>query len=817
MKQNHLLGLMLLLTTGLIAGCDEDRVNGANGYGTFNPTIGLDTKVINGADSRAVPVSAADLSLKLTDSEGTFEYTWDKVADFDITKKYNVGEYILEAYWGDINEEGYEVPHYYGSTKFNILEDRETTVSLTAQLGNGMISTHYTEAFTDYMVDGSWSASVRSAGGATTAVPGEESRPVYVKPGPAVVSVSFTKANGNSGTFQAAQIDVKARTHYEVTFDVDAGNSTLVVTFTDEMESREVVIDISERVFAAPEPQIVPQGFVNGQAVEFIENTVPDIELAMAVTAIAGIKEVHLTSVSDYLTLMEFPNDLDLVAATDEEKESLTANALVVKGLWKNMEDMALIDFSTLANVLPAGTTHTFTLTVTDVLDRITEPMELVVSPTQLTLNLEQASERLLGGDTKVYMEYNGPDAAKTVKFEMQNERGTFDEVKPIEFVAAPEKGEGFYLVTLPTSESELSSLYFRAACSNRFSNDLELKLKPPFFQIMVDPLDVFSTTAKASIALLPDATEELPSIADCEFLISRVGVSAYTKYTFEELIEFVNLRVNTSYEVWVQYAGMRSEPAQFTTEKQPPLTNGDLDSPVVTVTSGSHWAQYEFDGWATVNGLTTSDGNGSGIGAGSKYKSNSGTTQTRDAVSGNAALIRTVGWGGGNSAVGSVSSRYCANVTAGELFLGKWNGVGQSNTYTVDFEGRPKSISFWYKYAPKSTNNGDYGLLTVMIYDSEGNPICDFDPIEGLERVENTDLKAVSYKLTREDSYKQITLKPKYKGKAGKICLSFKSTGNPDALTPSSTWLTAPNFGNTTDGEFAGASLYIDEIELTY
>ena len=799
MKQNHLLGLMLLLTTGLIAGCDEDRVSGANGYGTFNPTIGLDTKVINGADSRAVPVSAADLSLKLTDSEGTFEYTWDKVADFDITKKYNVGEYILEAYWGDINEEGYEVPHYYGSTKFNILEDKETTVSLTAQLCNGMISTHYTEAFTDYMVDGSWSASVRSAGGATTAVPGEESRPVYVKPGPAVVSVSFTKANGNSGTFQAAQIDVKARTHYEVTFDVDAGNSTLVVTFTDEMESREVVIDISERVFAAPEPQIVPQGFVNGQAVEFIENTVPDIELAMAVTAIAGIKEVHLTSVSDYLTLMEFPNDLDLVAATDEEKESLTANALVVKGLWKNMEDMALIDFSTLANVLPAGTTHTFTLTVTDVLDRITEPMELVVSPTQLTLNLEQASERLLGGDTKVYMEYNGPDAAKTVKFEMQNERGTFDEVKPIEFVAAPEKGEGFYLVTLPTSESELSSLYFRAACSNRFSNDLELKLKPPFFQIMVDPLDVFSTTAKASIALLPDATEELPSIADCEFLISRVGVSAYTKYTFEELIEFVNLRVNTSYEVWVQYAGMRSEPAQFTTEKQPPLTNGDLDSPVVTVTSGRYWKQYEFEGWATMNGLTTSQQNATD-GTTYTYVCNSGTSQTNSSKSGAAALIRTVGWGAGNTAALISGFGTCNHVTAGELFLGSWNGVGMENTYGIEFAGRPKNISFWYKYSEGKQGNGDYGQYEVTFYDADGKPI--FSEIKP---------------LAVQDTYKQIIVTPTYTGKASKLSISFKSTAHPNALTANATWMTPPPARNLGTGEYVGSSLYIDEIELTY
>lgn len=807
MKHRHLLGVGILLTAALLTSCEDTSKGLSKGYGAFNPTIGLDTKVINGADTRAVPISAADLSLKLTNSEGTIESSWEKVGDFDTSKKYPVGEYTLEAYWGNVNEEGYELPHYYGTTKFNILEDKETTVALTAKLGNGLISTHYTDAFTDYMEDGSWSSSVRSAGGATTEVPGEESRPVYVKPGPAVVSVTFTKANGNKGTFQAATIDVQPRTHYEVTFDVDAGNAALVVTFTDEMESREVIIDISERVFAAPEPQIVAQGFENGQAVEFIENTVPDIELAMAITAIAGIKEVHLTSVSDYLTLMDFPNDLDLVSATSEEKEAITANALDVKGLWKNMEEMALIDFSALANLLPAGTTHTFTVTVTDVLDRITEPMELVVSPTELILNLTQASERLLGADTKVYMEYNGPDPAKTVTFEMQNERGTFDKVRPLELVAAPEKGEGFYLVTLPTTESELSSVYFRAACSNRFSNDLELKLKPPFFQINVNPVDVFSTTAKATISLLPDATEELPSISECEFLISRVGVSAYTKYTFDELIQFTNLRVNTGYEVWVQYAGMRSEPAQFTTETQPQLTNGDLDSEVITVTSRTNWAHYEFLGWGTVNGLTTSPGDGSGAGQGARYKSNSGTSQTRDAHNGTAALIRTVGWGTGNTATASLTGGFgtCQNVTAGELFLGtNWIADDEPNTYGIEFEGRPQTISFWYKYTEGKSGNGDYGYYEVSFYGPDSA-----EPVFSA----TGQLPA----KPQYDQYEQITVTPKYTGKVNKLVITFKSTGRTDALKANSTWMTPPPAWNLTTGEYVGSSLYIDEIELTY
>lgn len=799
MNQKHLLGVGIFLSACLLSACDDKTGDFGDGYGAFSPSIGLNTEVVNGSSSRAVPVSAADLSLKLTNSDGTLEVNWAKVSDFDTSKKYPVGEYTLEAYFGKEDEEGYEMPHYYGSTKFNILEDKETQVSLTAQLGNGMISPSYSEAFTDYMVDGSWSASVRSAGGATTDIPGDETRPVYVKAGPAVMSVTFTKANGQTGTFQAAAVDVKPRTHYIVNFDVDAGSETLVVTFNDNMETREVTIDISEKVFAAPEPEIVAQGFDNGQTVEYIEHTVPEIELAMAVTAIAGIKSVHLNSVSNYLTTVDFPNDLDLVAATNEEKDLLTSAGLVVKGLWKNMEDMALVDFSNLADLLPAGMTHTFTLTVTDVLDRVTEPMTLVIEPTELILELEQASERLLEADTKVYLRYNGLTPTKSVVFEMQNERGTFDAITPLEFVEAPEKGEGYFLVTLPTAASELSTVVVRATSRTSHSNDLELTLKPLFFNIDTKPVDVYSTTAKAFISLLPGVTETLPDVKDCTFLISRVGVSAYSKYTYEGDILFSGLRPNTSYEIWVQYQGMRSEPAMFTTETQPGLDNADLDDKAVPVESGKYWTRWELPGWANVNGLTTSQKNGTD-GTTYTYVCNSGTSQTTDAHSGSAALIRTVGWGSGNTAAFLSGFGTCKHVTAGELFLGKWNGVDIANTYGVDFAGRPTTISFWYKYKTAKTGNGDYGTAEIVFKDANGKVIF-----------------SETKQLPASDTYKQITITPTYTGKAATLSIAFKSTGREDALQANATWMTAPPARNLSTGEYVGSSLYIDDIELIY
>ena len=53
--------------------------------------------------------------------------------------------------------------------------------------------------------------------------------------------------------------------------------------------------------------------------------------------------------------------------------------------------------------------------------------------------------------------------------------------------------------------------------------------------------------------------------------------------------------------------------------------------------------------------------------------------------------------------------------------------------------------------------------------------------------------------------------------GKAAKIMVSFKSSGNQECLKINTDNLDCPSFGNTSDGRFTGSSLYIDDITLNY
>ena len=142
-------------------------------------------------------------------------------------------------------------------------------------------------------------------------------------------------------------------------------------------------------------------------------------------------------------------------------------------------------------------------------------------------------------------------------------------------------------------------------------------------------------------------------------------------------------------------------------------------------------WVSYPYEEngepcWSTMNQLTTSEGGSSTLGLGKDrngcaYNAISGTIETTDKHSGQyAEVIRTVGWGAGNTAAVFSGMGTCNNATAGELYLGSY---ADGANYGIDFVSRPKSITFWYKYVPK--NNSDQASAQISVYDASNNVIA--------------------------------------------------------------------------------------------
>ena len=107
----------------LMASCSGDEPKMEAGYGIFKPTFKADYSVKDSrttTKSESVPtVAQPDVNnffVHLSRTDGSVDKTWSKVSEMSQTEKFPVGKYNIEMYYGDINDEGFDKPYYYGTT-----------------------------------------------------------------------------------------------------------------------------------------------------------------------------------------------------------------------------------------------------------------------------------------------------------------------------------------------------------------------------------------------------------------------------------------------------------------------------------------------------------------------------------------------------------------------------------------------------------------------------------------------------------------------------------------------------------------------------
>lgn len=216
-------------------------------------------------------------------------------------------------------------------------------------------------------------------------------------------------------------------------------------------------------------------------------------------------------------------------------------------------------------------------------------------------------------------------------------------------------------------------------------------------------------------------------------------------------------------------------------------------------------WLPYtsdHFSDWNTLNKKTTSNGgyNFEDVvawkdRAWTRYVANSGTIKA-EGVSGSAALIRTVGWGSGNSAEGTSASNI-NHSDPGELYLGTYEG---NPVYGVEFTSRPSGFSFHYKYENPMKGNDEFTAEIVIIDDKD--------------QVISKQFK--SSVVTSAWNAKSVYLDyPEGATKAKKMYIRFVSgkTGNYGY----NDFHVKAKGTNLSNGEYTGSHLYIDNVELIY
>lgn len=814
--------LCMAVAAGALSACSDDTspFGGGGATGKLIPAVHLDSSVNpdaakSRAESKAMEISTDLLEITVTPSfaSGT-PYSCTGVSAFDTSKEFVVGKYLLEAAYGDVNDEGFEKPAYYGKQDIVVKDGEATPVTLTATLANAMVAVKYTDAFTGYMAD--WSAAVNAVEYGP-----DEQRPVYVAPGSVNLKVSVTKPNGLSATFALDPVLTEARHLYTVTVDVNngaAGDAQLVVTFSDDMDTEEIVIDLSDKLLSTPAPEIAPKGFSDSTPIDILAGTLPDNTLEMNLIALAGLKEVNLTTTSDALIKQGWPAQIDLMAADAITQDKLTALGLSVVGMWKKPGEMAVIDFTNVPLHFSGTEEVEFSVIVKDKLLRQSEASVLKFNVEKAQLELVSADRFYEAGNPfNIVVGFNGAQSVVKDEITIQYRHpvsGMWTDLVTSSVSEGRSRAMLDYTVTV-TAPNSTSILSIRARYQNTYSN--ELTVDP--YTVTVNDNDVFATYAFVSIVGVNNGTNVTISVTK-----DGEGASEHSAQVENNIVKLSGLDPDSHYTVEVTPDDMDAKTVEFTTEKVAQLENGTFEDGW-SATTTADWSKYTLTGWGTLNELTTSEGGSYGRnllsqinnGKGAGYVAMSGTKDTDDASQGSkAALIQTVGWGSNNGTgfSGTIGLTRvtiplkCENATAGELYLGHYDSGSKEAVYDgMECASRPSAMRFSYKYLPK--NAADWGLAEIQVIGVDGSVIA-----------------SKSFNITEQSDYtvKDLTLDyPLGTKKAAFVKIRFKSSDNADCLYTGTdeaqlkAYFDYPAATLDTKDGFIGSKLYVDDIQLIY
>ena len=856
------------LFVGLYSCQEEDNTILNTGKLSFQ--MGVDTTLVGSSSTRAsniLELSGFDDpdSYKVVisqDSGVVAEYArFDKMpAEIEL----EAGAYSVEVSKGTKTAAAFNSPYFFGKQDFTIVKDMTTPVEVTASMENSRVTVDFSDDFVATYKDYTLSFMTNKMTLPLVYEKGEY-RPMYFQ----------ADASGTKLTIGMELVNVYGKdVQYTATTTIKQKQWTKLTVRTDEKGLNGVAIDVvlndetketvyvnigipdfMEKLKGAPyiSSEVFHWGDTNESMEEPSECTKEECSASATVDVTAGgkVNQVLLTLKDASNTVII--NQYDLVNLTDEQAKYLkdSFGFELSENELKKGSMSGLIDLKAIISALPGKIEESYyelSLTVVDAMPipntttktvKITVPKvgdnsidwgnfpsdaeyasfseDQVVEMT-VPAGIKAATISIDGLDIKE-QDINTPINGISVKKEADKVSLTFTKEWFNSLSFNEDKAPKNYTITLNVIDNLDRTID---------NNSRSFKVNAPLFAWAEEnAVDAFAKYVFLKIQTYHP--ENVTFYGNGQQIESENIVTLENSETLG-VVTFVlkNLNSATSYEISAKYNNDDKLvlETKFTTEKAQLLgeigklenweaEGGEGHNDVETLAGVARkykhapyrsWEKWNVSGWETLNAKTTQYG---GENSGrfysapynwTRYVANSGTIRTKG-FNGYAALIRTVGWGKGNTAAAISSMGTCENLTPGELYLETYNAGTHSASYDgYSLGSRPFAVSFAYKYIPK--NSADWGLVIIEVKDASGNSLVKEEK-----------------QIFARSSYIVETIRLNYTllGKATKILVSFKSSGNSACWEKNEDNLTPPPARNLSNGEYVGSQLYIDDVELIY
>ncbi len=749
--------LVLVLTS-----CGSDDKTPVTGSGSVQFSLGINADVVvsssagtsgSGGTETEIPLPEA-FSVRMSSEDGSYSKEWESAADFPVDEQFRTGNYMMEAYYGSIEEEGFGKPYYYGNSKFTVSEASVTPVTLTCSLANTMISIDYTDAFKGYFAD--YSTTLHSNGGAHIVYGKDEIRPAYLRPGNVTMNLSLTLPSGTTTMFQPAVIEnALARHHYHVTMDVNGGNmgtAQLVIMFDDALATEDFTIDLSDELMSSPAPEISAEGFVPGEHLSLTEGHEPENPVKMVINARAGLASVIMTTSSSSLLAAGWPAEIDLMAASGAERAKIEEMGMRVEGLWNNPDKMALLDFSNVLSEIMYDQTKpvsSFTIIAKDNLTKVSEPVTLSVAVAPVNVTVESVSKVSVGNDRATVV-LRSAEAMKPDRLtvELCHEDGVWENAGILYVAENPD--DDLYTIEFDVPEG-VADIPIRVKYSGNIKAETVIKRQAPKFKIEVDAF-----ANQAVVKIITDEVELLPFLTrNVSVFAGNVKRTVVSRDTDTGIVRVTGLNPSTSYSIKATVMEGNANPSYCDavgvyTESMTPIPNGDFEeiddlidykglysggrysTSTVAIINQQNVVTLDVDfpkDWASVNAKTFCD---AAANKNTWYMQPSAVIAP-DKYSGTKAMkLSSVAWDVNGSPIsdyiqeGTPYVKYNRNIptisyrAAGKLFLGGYefdaSSLGETYNEGIDFASRPSALNGYFKYTPSAADYNDKGLVRVRV-----------------------------------------------------------------------------------------------------
>lgn len=829
--------------------CSSERDEGSEGNGTLRVQVSANAEVLVGTNTRVndgieqeVP-DVNDFSFSIFKGE-TLRGEWATLAEFladDELTLRSGNNYVAKASYGDVNNEGFELPYYEGNQPFVIKRGQTTTVEVTCYLANAKLSIVYTDEFKDYFSE--YTAEVTTSLGNTVNYVSDETRYAYFKPGEVQVRVKVKKKEGYSQevTLKVGEdYALEARHAYILTLDLDAGTPSINISFSDDIPNQEpVTIIVSDEALSAPAPYFTANGFNDDQPIDVVEGKSAEAsEVYAYLNAAGGIAHCYLTTHSSSLIEQGWPETVDLTSVSAENLSAMQKLGFQMAGLGDKKDKIAKIDFT---NVVPfleyteEGTEHLFELRATDKLSKENvEPLKFRVSSKD-NLFAVSAGQAVLYGTTK--MKANLTLDGDPAKVTYWLKKGEIEQ----QVVPSSIKSNGTsHDLVFKFDESQYADIQMEARYLRR-KGTLNSAMGDPVVLSLQYPGDVWTKQATLQLKGNVDGWNFLCSQKDndgndgvwnainCPLsgsTISLTNLIPATGYTYQftkkdeegDIVGASNqLSIETEAELQIPNSDFETWSEKFVW-KGTSLTGGDVDM----YTFYPYDQENETDmWWSTRNDMTTAKEDAGDFSyyyvvyPGTTFVNSSWSASSRIGLSvipingSKSGEVATIGWGKNSTCTTKWSfiipdAMDCKKKTAGALFVGTF--IGGKENYGHSFASRPTKMTFAYRF---HSYNNESASAMIKVENRKGDVITELGSGEliitnGMATTNNTT-------VSLDVDYKNTQLEPTH------ISIIFLSS---NASSPSIEPYYDRDSGNGKGNRYSrgiGNVLVIDDVHLEY